>query len=942
MTPMRLLTLRLLLALFVSAFFVQTLAADEDQSINPPDALMNAPSPVLTPQEALKKFVIEEGFEIQLVAAEPMVEDPVCMAWDEDGRLWVCEMRGYMPDQFGKGEEEPTGRIVILEDTDNDGVMDKHTVFKDNIVLPRAIAFAKGGLFYADFEKLYYVKINADGTAGFQQTVDPKYSNNGDKKSNVEHQANGLMYGLDNWYYSAKSNRRWKQTAGRYRPGATEFRGQWGITQDDDGRLLANTNSVLIQYELFPPSATLRNDNYKFSKPAILRADSEKVYPIHPTPGVNRGYQVAVVDHNTWKLKGATAVCGPVIYRADQFPAEYYNNVFIPEPAGNLLKRVVLTNDTGERPTAKQAYENKEFLASTDERNRFVNAYVGPDGCLYLVDMYRGLIQHKTYITDYLRRQINARQLDQPLGYGRIYRVVYKGKPVDHTAPKLSQASSEDLVKLLGHANAWHRETAQRLLVQRSDAESIPFLEAAATNDANPQAAIHALWTLEGMNKLAASVLAKAGETENERVRMQVLRLSERFEGTPEAADFVALMQRYSDKPSWELDLQLAFSAGVLASLDTPKAYDVLLGVLDRRGADAFFRGAIISGLKGKEAVMLAKVGQGPIREELTGAMLNAIKNGELTIGSLLELIDSKEFADQRDSLLGNLASQAVQQNRSDIVMLLVDRLAAADTSTDTQRSILQGMVDGRASRGNNAELDGKPALFAKWQASPPEPIADLVAQLNDVFVWEKTLISAELAARIENGRALYGAQCITCHGDVGIGQEGTAPPLAGADWVQQGSPYMLAAIVLNGLTGDIFVTVNGEKKLYSFQNAMTPFKDVPINDQDIADILTYIRSAELNNRASPVDAEVVAKVRELTKARRQPFTPAQLVAMKWPDSGEGPAMDFAQAPESHLIKASWLKHRDAGLVMTLLAVLAPLVLLLVLTIFGGGKPTEH
>jgi mono/diheme cytochrome c family protein/glucose/arabinose dehydrogenase len=914
--------------------------ADASQDINPPDEIMNRPAPVLSPQEALESFEVAEGFEIQLVADDALVEDPVAMAWDADGRLWVCEMRGYMPDQFGEGEEEPTGKIVILEDTDADGKMDKRTVFLDEIVLPRAIGFAKGGILYADFEKLYYVRINADGSAGFKQTIDPNYSNNGGGKSNVEHQANGLLYGLDNWYYNAKSSRRYAYINGRFRRAATEFRGQWGITQDDNGRLLGNRNPVLIQYELFPPSATLRNDNLqKFNAGEGILTVKPDVYPIHPTPGTNRSYRPAETDHQTWKLKRATAACGPVIYRGHQFPESYYGDVFIPEPAGNLLKRVVIDGGGEGKPSAKHAYENKEFIASTDERSRFVNAYTGPDGCLYLVDMYRGLIQHKTYITNYLRRQINARGLDKPIGHGRIYRVVYKDNPVDNAPPKLSEMEPAQLVELLGHRNAWYRHTAQRLLVQ-SRADVVPQLEQMATTSTNPQARIHALWTLHGMRKLEAGTLMTAGGSEDQRVRIQVLRLAEDFEGTPQAKVFVALMKTYANQPSWEMDLQLAFSAGVLASLDTPEAYDVLLGVLERRDDSKLFRHAVISGLKGKEAVMLAKVDDGPIKSELTGVMIKSVESGDLTIGALLALIDSPDFADQREQLLGNLASQAVSQDRGDIVEMLVERMAKPGTTVTAQQVILRGFVDGRAMRSNAAELDGKPELFEKWMADPPEKLAELVGQLEEVFVFEKTVVDEALAQRLEAGKMFYAARCSNCHNADGTGLPSVAPPLVGSEWVEM-HPKTLAALVLNGVEGDIMVA----GKLYT-SPADTPghmpgLKHEIVDDQELADILTFIRSREFNHNASEVAPQTVAEVRSATANRTELYSPAQLEKLNVAYMKQA-GMDVPEppkGPESKLVHAGWLDAVGKGLVITLLAVVAPLVLLLVVTVFGAARP---
>jgi putative membrane-bound dehydrogenase-like protein len=910
----------------------------EDQSINPPDEIMNEPSPVLSPEESMKTFQVEEGFEVQLVAAEPLVNDPVCMAWDADGRLWVAEMTTYMPDQFANGEEEPTGRILVLEDTDGDGRMDTSEVFLDKIVLPRALAFAKNGLLYADYQKLYFVKINSNGTSGFKQVVDATYSNDGKAKSNVEHQANGLLYGLDNFYYNAKSTRRYQQVGARFRTdkatdrnpaGGTEFRGQWGITQDDDGRLLTNRNPIPIEYELLFPSVTKRNPNFNFRN-ALVKV-SNKVWPAHPTPGVNRAYRPGVVDHNTWKLKVATATCGPVIYRGTQFPSDYYNNVFVPEPAGNLVKRVVLGTDEDGKPTAKLAYEGKEFFTSTDERNRFVNAYTGPDGALYLVDMYRGLIQHKTYITDYLRRQINARELDKPLGYGRIYRVVHKDSPIDHTAPKLSEMESVQLVELLGHANAWHRHTAQRLLVQRRDAESVEPLKTMATTSDNPQARIHALWTLNGMRKLEAETLVAAGNSEDQRVRVQVLRLSESYEGEPEARKFVGLMLRYADdSPNWAMDMQLALTGGILASINTPQAYDVLLGVIERRGDDKLFLGAIVSGLRGKEAVMLAKVEDGPIKKMLGGALVKATENGDLTMGSLLALVDSPDFADQRDELLRNLSTEAVEGDKIKVVNELVGKLASESYTEANKLAILQGMAQGSDKRTSPMELNGKPDIFTALQAEAPAALSEIVAKLDEMFVYERNELTQDVLDRIEAGAMLYGAHCSTCHGEDGNGLEGAGPPLSPSNWVNE-KPKMLAALVLHGVEGPI--EVNG--KLYeppSIQPVMTGFKNSEMSDKDIADILTFIRSRSFGNNSDPVDPAVVTEAREKYSSQVNAFSPEQLWKINAAAGGAAPP----PKPAADVVVASWLNHSNRNLFITLLVVTVLMVVLLVGTLIGS------
>jgi len=548
--------------------------------------------------------------------------------------------------------------------------------------------------------------------------------------------------------------------------------------------------------------------------------------------------------------------------------------------------------------------------------------------------MYRGLIQHKTYISDYLRRQINARELDKPLGLDRIYRVVHKGSPIDHAVPKLSEMTSVQLVELLGHANAWYRHTAQRLLVQRNDDDAIKALETLATTSDNPQARIHALWTLEGMRDLSARTLLAAGATDNQRVRAQVVRLSEAYEGEKaEARQFVSLMQNYAnDSPNWALDMQLALSAGILASIDAPQGYDVLLSVIQRRGDDKLFLGAIVSGLRGKEAVMLAKVKDGPIKAMLGSALVKATESGDLTIGSLLALVDSPDFADSRNELLKNLSAQAVQGDKITVVNELVNKLGSADYSDENKLAILQGMAQGSARRTSPMELDGKPDIFTALQAKAPAALADLVASLDDLFVYERNELDPETLARIEAGSMLFGAHCSTCHGEDGTGLEGNGPPLSPSNWVNA-SPKMLAALVLNGAEGPI--TVNG--KLYeppAIQAVMNGFKLVPISDQNIADILTFVRSKDFGNHSDPVDPAIVTQARADYAGRNQPLSPKVLWAINLADGGA----DVIK-PKLKVVQANWLNHSNRNLVITLFAVAGPLILVLVGTLFGAMLP---
>lgn len=454
-----------------------------------------AESPVLSPAQSLKSLHLEKGFSAQLVAAEPQVVVPVAMTFDERGRMWVAEMTGYMPDTVGTGEEAMNGKIVILEDTNGDGSADTRTVFLDSLILPRALCIVGNGLLVAEPPRLWFVEINGD-KAGKKTLVDSAYTEGG----NVEHQPNGLYRALDNWIYNAKSAARYRKEGNRWLKEETHFRGQWGISQDNYGRLFYNNNSENLLGDYFPPGLGSANPNQR----RVAGYDENivpdnRTYPIRPTPGVNRGYMKGVLD-DSLRLVNFTAACGPLVYRGGTFGKDFDGNAFVAEPSANLIKRNILA-DSLYRVKGRQAYAGKEFLASTDERFRPVNLHLGPDGALYVLDMYRGIIQHKTYLTPYLKNEIGTRSLTQPLNCGRIYRIIPEGsKPVTE---KLSR-NTGDLVKALGSNNGWIRDKAQQMLVDAQDKAAVPLLKALLTDGSRGTwQDLHAVWTLEGLHALS-------------------------------------------------------------------------------------------------------------------------------------------------------------------------------------------------------------------------------------------------------------------------------------------------------------------------------------------------------------------------------------------------------------------------------------------------------
>lgn len=552
-----------------------------------------ATSPVLSPQQALQHFQIEKGFQIRLVAAEPLVSTPVAMSFDEKGRLWVVEMQGYMPDTAGTGEELPNGKIVILEDTNHDGAMDTRKLFLDSLVLPRALCLIGQGVLVAEPPRLWYVE-NHNGSAGKKILVDSAYAQGG----NVEHQPNGLLRGLDNWIYSAKSAKRYRKTGDRWRIEHTHFRGQWGITQDDGGHLFYNTNSDNLLGDYFSPGLGADNIHQRevkgFDENIVL---DNRTYPIRPTPGVNRGYMKGVLD-DSLRLQHFTAACGPVIYRGGAFGVDYQGNAFVAEPAANLIKRNLLSAE-GYLIKGRQAYAGREFLASTDERFRPVNLYNGPEGALYVVDMYRGVIQHKTYLTPYLKDQIKRRELEQPLNAGRIYRIVPVGKALP--AP-LIQTDPENVVNHLDDDNAWVREKAQQLIVDQHLQKAVPLLRKKLKKGKHLLGRVHALWALEGLGQLQSADLDLLLHEKEYLLREQALAAATAMLNPTNVRHWLLQVQQVFEKKDTLLFPHAAYLAASAMRHAPHAAQPLLLKMAVAAKQNKFIADAVISGLGKREA----------------------------------------------------------------------------------------------------------------------------------------------------------------------------------------------------------------------------------------------------------------------------------------------------------------------------------------------------
>lgn len=556
------------------------------------------------PNVSLEGYKVEEGFELQVLASEPLLRAPVAMDFDDKGRMWVAEMSGFMNDIDGKGEDKPTGAIRILEDLDGDGVMDHSRVFLDSLVMPRALALVYGGLLYAEPPNLYFVDIEND-IPGKRTLVDSLYAPEG----NPEYQPNGLVLNIDNWIYNAKLPYRYQLKNGKWLKEPTSVRGQWGITHDNFGRLYYNDNARQLLGDYVLPNRLVRNE---FLEPKRgvnqLLTDDQRVYPLHAA-SVNRGYAPGVLDKDSL-LKEVSAACGPVVYRGGTFPEGYEQNVFVCAPEGNLIKRNILTFH-GDSISAEQAWQEKEFLASTDEGFRPVSLYNGPDGGLYVVDMHIGVIQHYAFLSPYLKKEALKKQLDTLTGYGRILRI--KNKDTETVKmPDFENLSGTKLVKLLKSKNGWIRDRAQHYLIFKDKREAIPELEKLVLETNRPFAQIHGLYALKGLDALSFNLLESVAQQSNADVISQALVLLEDFVSKENTKKAQKLFQEVLAKNDRSIDLYLATTVGIWAKASREYFAPLVYTLFDTYKNNPLVQEALLSGMGDTAKSLLAGLQANP------------------------------------------------------------------------------------------------------------------------------------------------------------------------------------------------------------------------------------------------------------------------------------------------------------------------------------------
>ncbi|MBC7367090.1 MAG: c-type cytochrome [Undibacterium sp.] len=805
----------------------------------PPTHIKVPPAPALSVEEAMKTFKVAPGFHLEVVAAEPLVHDPIAMMFGPDGRLWVLEMRGYMPDIDAKGENEPVGSIAVLEDTDGDGRMDKRTVFLDKLVMPRAFSLVDDGVLVAEPPHLWFARDkNGDGVADEKTEIATDYGNT----TNPEHNSNGLMWAMDNWIYSANHSVRFHYGGGgKFSRDLTVSRGQWGISQDDVGRIYYNSNSDPLRVDAVPSAYLKRNPNFTAtgSNVSVVPANL-RVWPGRVTTGINRGYKS--LDEEG-KMFAVTAACGPVIYRGTLFPKEFLGDAFVCEPSGNLIKRIAIEARDG-TVKGRNAYEGTEFITSTDERFRPVNLVNGPDGALYIVDLYRGVLQHRTYVTSYLRKQVEERALEQPRGLGRIYRIAPDNAPKAVFKSGLATATPEDLVKRLADENGWVRDTAQRLLVERRDAGVASALRAFAASSHNPLGRVHALWTLDGLGALDKAGVLRSLDDLDPRVVTVAVRLAEKFLTPKPDAEILARVTARTGASDASVRLQAAFTLG---EVRTPAADAALRMLAINNPGQPFLIDAVVSGLGGREGAFIT----GLASETKNTATAPALAVAQATSA----VLKSGEAAriDQVLALAGDATTPAW----------------ARGAVLDGVQGFLPKSPDGQVLLGS---LPAEPKALVTLAAQKDSAEAPRATKLLASLKWPGKPGMAESKAEpftpaqqalFEKGRAQFAAVCAACHQPTGLGLAGLAPPLVNSKWAL-GDERVLARIVLNGKAQENLI--------------MPPMR--AFDDETLAGVLTFVRRS-WGHEAAAVAPKIIADARAAVAGRDEPWTEADLAELQ-------------------------------------------------------------
>jgi len=620
-------------------------------ALTPPEkvAATGPLEPALSPEESLKKIHVRDGFRVELVASEPLTVDPVAIDWDASGRLWVVEMSDYPLGMDGRGK--PGGRVRVMEDSDGDGAYDRQTLFADGLTYPTGLLLWRDGVIVtAAPEVLFLRDTDKDGRADEREVLISGLST-----GNQQLRANGLRWGLDGWVYCAAGGHhgnfangtRLRTRLGEVQVGSRDFRfrpdtgeleplsgpSQNGRNRDDWGHWFGTQNMRPLWHYVLPDRYLRRQAHVASPSPIqlVVTPLGPKVYP---ASSPEKRF------HSFNEAGRFTSACGGMIYRDSLlFPKEDNQmHAFTCEPFHNLVQHNVVFDQGVSFAAHRDVGDNvHDFFASEDRWCRPVMVRTGPDGALWVVDMYRYMIEHPDWLPAAGRDELlpNYRIGDD---LGRIYRVVRKDSEID-PRPKLDQRSIAELVEALKSSNGWRRDRAHMMLSWEKDQAVVELLRKLVKSSATPEATVHALWLLHELGGLNPDHIRVAFQHSHPRVRENALRISELSHDVSVLRAAAELVNDPDDK----VRLQLAFSLG---EWEHPEAGDALGKLAVASADDAFMKAAVLSSatphlkaLVGKVIQSDSKV-QGLLRESLIE--LAFALNERDALAELLKLVFGK------------------------------------------------------------------------------------------------------------------------------------------------------------------------------------------------------------------------------------------------------------------------------------------------------------
>ncbi len=750
------------------------------------DAALNAVLkhiPPTEPAESLKTFRVEKGFAVEIAAAEPNVTDPVDMAWDEEGRLYVCELWNYPGEP---GPNEPLGRIRRLESTHGDGIYDKSTIFADGVKWPGGIAVWDGGVFVASSPDIWYFKdTTGSGVADVRTKVFTGF------RGRTYEVANSLRWDLDQHIYVCGSYAGGEMAkvgdeAGKEH--ARDFRfdprtlkaeavtggGEFGQTFDDWGNLFTCDATHLVWHPVLPHDELARNPFLAVSNTQqACIPEWTQLFPIsapEPWKAARQQFWTRWVNTNSDMHASrfpdkelapqgfATSASGITVYRGSQYGPEYDGDAFVGEPANNVVIRLKLRPDgagfKAERPE-RDTREKREFLASTDNWFRPVNFANGPDGCLYVAAMYREIIEDETAIPGDILKHYD---LHTGRDRGRILRIVPE-KFTRPAAPHWGASSTTDLVAALDNPDSWTRETAQRLIYQRQDRTAVDPLKVLVASAKLPQGRILALWTLSGLDALDAGTAAAALADTDPRVREQAVEVSEDLldRSDPLRAKLAGL--------SSDSDFRVRFRTAMALGHSKDESTIDRLAVIARQNAgDRWMRSAILCSTSQRSGALLALLARDsefqkkPGGKEMLGelASVAGARNDSSEIAQVLALLQAPELSSQKsiaEAILRNLASGLSRAGSSLGKHLGSNPQSGAAKFFDEARATAADATQPEGSRADAIQLlsylpSPETGRFLAELLAPAQPLAVQLAAVRALSLQQGPEAAAAIVSR--------------------------------------------------------------------------------------------------------------------------------------------------------------------------------------------------